>query len=96
MPKIVRTARGEMVDFDLIRIKQQLADAPAPTEVRERENFVERRLKRKLKQRATSLVDQPAAVETKPEGEVTEAEPQVEAKPETKPETAAPKTKERK
>lgn len=62
MPKIVRTARGEMVNFDLIKIKQQLASAPAPTEVRERENFVERRLKRKLKQRATSLVEEQPVV----------------------------------
>lgn len=93
MPKIVRTARGEMVDFDLIRIKQQLADAPAPTEVRERENFVERRLKRKLKQRATSLVEQPAAVE--PVGEVVDAE-LVQVQPETKPEAAVTKPKEKK
>lgn len=49
MTKIVRTARGDMVDFDLIKIKQQLADSPAPTEVKARENFVEKRLKRKLR-----------------------------------------------
>lgn len=93
MPKIVRTARGEMVDFDLIRIKQQLADAPAPTEVRERENFVERRLKRKLKQRATSLVEQPAAVE--PVGEVVETKLEP-VQSETKPEAAVTKPKEKK
>lgn len=94
MPKIVRTARGEMVDFDLIRIKQQLADAPAPTEVRERENFVERRLKRKLKQRATSLVDQPAAAEINLAVETVDATPE-EVKPEVKTE-AAVKPKEKK
>lgn len=93
MPKIVRTARGEMVDFDLIRIKQQLANAPAPTEVRERENFVERRLKRKLKQRAASLVEQPAAAE--PEGEVVEAKLEP-VEPPTKPEAVAAKPKEKK
>lgn len=71
MPKLVRTARGQVVDFDLIRIKQQLAKATAPAEVRERENFVERRLKRKLKQRALTaeaavpevVVEQPIAAE---------------------------------
>lgn len=48
MTKLVRTARGEIVDFDLIKIKQQLVDSPAPTEVKARENFVEKRLKRRL------------------------------------------------
>lgn len=74
MPKIVRTARGKLIDFNLLKIKQQLADAPAPTEVRERENFVERRLKRKLKQRAPSLVEQPVAVEPPPVPAIEEQE----------------------
>lgn len=56
MTKLVRTARGEMVDFDLIKIKQQLADSPAPTEVKARENFVEKRLKRKLKNKTVPVV----------------------------------------
>lgn len=56
MTKIVRTARGDMVDFDLIKIKQQLADVPAPTEVAARENFVEKRLKRKLKTKTVPSV----------------------------------------
>lgn len=67
MTKLVRTARGDMVDFDLIKIKQQLADSPAPTEVKARENFVEKRLKRKLKNRTV-----PAAPKVEDEGEVTE------------------------
>ena len=49
MTKLVRTALGQIVDFDLIKLKQQLADSPAPTEVKARENFVEKRLKRKLR-----------------------------------------------
>lgn len=56
MTKLVRTARGEMVDFDLIKIKQQLADSPAPTEVKARENFVEKRLKRKLRTKTVATV----------------------------------------
>ena len=49
MTKLVRTALGQIVDFDLIKLKQQLAESPAPTEVKARENFVEKRLKRKLR-----------------------------------------------
>lgn len=58
MTKMVRTARGELVDFDLIKIKQQLADSPAPTEVAARENFVEKRLKRKLRTKTVPAVAQ--------------------------------------
>lgn len=56
MTKLVRTARGDLVDFDLIKIKQQLSDAPAPTEVAARENFVEKRLKRKLRSKTVPAV----------------------------------------
>lgn len=53
MANLVRSARGDIVDFDLLKIKQQLASTVAPVEVRSRENFIEKRLKRKLKNRAT-------------------------------------------
>jgi hypothetical protein len=56
MTKMVRSARGDLVDFDLIKLKQQLADAPAPTEVAARENFVEKRLKRKLRTKTVPAV----------------------------------------
>jgi len=56
MTKLVRTARGLIVDFDLIKIKQQLADMPVPTEVKTRENFVEKRLKRKLRTKSVPTV----------------------------------------
>ena len=39
--KVTRSARGEVVDFDLIAIKQQLAAAPVPQEVQARREFVE-------------------------------------------------------
>lgn len=69
MTKLVRTARGEMVDFDLIKIKQQLSDAPAPTEVAARENFVEKRLKRKLRTKTVPAV-QPASKDEPEQEEV--------------------------
>ncbi len=36
MPKFVRSARGELVDFELLAIKAQLAAAPVPKKVEER------------------------------------------------------------
>lgn len=49
MGKKVRSARGELVDFDLLKIKEQMASAPTPTDVRARQNFIEKRLRRRLK-----------------------------------------------
>lgn len=41
MPRIVRTARGEQVDFDAIVIKQQIAAAPMNIEVARRKEFID-------------------------------------------------------
>lgn len=49
MGKKVRSAKGEQVDFDLLKIKEQIAAAPAPTDVRARQDFIEKRLRRRLK-----------------------------------------------
>lgn len=49
MGKKIRSARGETVDFDLLKIKEQIASAPAPTDVRARQDFIDKRLRRRLK-----------------------------------------------
>jgi len=49
MAKTARSARGEIVNFDLIHIKEQMATAPIPTTVAARENFVDQKLKRRSK-----------------------------------------------
>jgi len=41
MPRIVRTARGELIDFDTIIIKNQLAQAPMNIEVARRKEFID-------------------------------------------------------
>jgi hypothetical protein len=41
MGKMARSARGEIVDFDLIAIKQQLASAPPPVEVSTRREYID-------------------------------------------------------
>jgi len=49
MPKLVRSARGEMIDFDLMQIQQQLADTPVHADVQARQDFVDRRLRRRVR-----------------------------------------------
>ncbi len=51
MGKKVRSAKGVLVDFDYLKIKEQLATAPTPIEVKERQDFIENRLKRRLKKK---------------------------------------------
>ena len=41
MSKQARSARGEIIDFDLLAIKQQLATAPVPVSVDQRRRFVD-------------------------------------------------------
>lgn len=69
MPKFVRTARGRKIDFDLLKVKAQIANVQKPIEVQKREEFVERRLRRKLKKAQRELAakkKQTAAIETEP------------------------------
>lgn len=49
MPKVVRSAKGQNVDFDMLKIKQQIASAPKPTNVKAREDFIDQKFKRRLK-----------------------------------------------
>ncbi len=49
MTRKVRSARGTEVDFDLIKIKNQMATAPKPTDVKNRENFIDRKNRRRVK-----------------------------------------------
>jgi ribosomal protein S21 len=48
----VRSAKGEIVDFDLLKIKQQMQTTPKPVEVKAREDFIEKRLKRRQARQA--------------------------------------------
>ncbi len=41
MSRKTRSARGDVVDFDLIAIKQQLATAPTPVSVDQRRRFID-------------------------------------------------------
>lgn len=41
MGKLVRSARGELIDFELLAIKQQLASAPVPKAVEQRKKAID-------------------------------------------------------
>jgi len=58
MPRIVRTARGEQIDFDAIVIKQQIAAAPMNIDVARRKEFIDSKEgKVRGARRPTSFVD---------------------------------------
>lgn len=41
MAKFIRSARGEVIDFELLAIKQQLASAPVPKVVEQRKQAID-------------------------------------------------------
>lgn len=81
MAKKVRSARGEMVDFDLLKIKEQMASAPPPTDVRARQDFIEKRMRRRIKRvppPAPKIKNTEVAVDPKmPATEDLDQEPQL-------------------
>lgn len=57
MPKKVRSAKGVVIDFDLMQIKQQLESAPKPLNVEGRRNFIDDRLRRRSRKVKKKLED---------------------------------------
>lgn len=57
MGKPVKSAKGQLVDFDLLKIKQQIAAAPKPTNVQAREAFIDQKFKRRIKKLKRDTVD---------------------------------------
>lgn len=49
MSKKIRSARGSSVDFDLLKMKQQISAAPPPMDVRTRQDFIEKRMRRRVR-----------------------------------------------
>lgn len=41
MAKLTRSARGDLIDFELLAIKQQLASAPVPKTVEQRKQAID-------------------------------------------------------
>jgi hypothetical protein len=72
--------RGTVVDFDLIDIKNQMAKAPKTADVHAREDFVDRRLRRRqrMAERAKQALDAKAeVVDVEPETPVVKEEEEV-------------------
>ena len=47
--KKIRSARGTVVDFDLMQIKQAIGSQPAPTDVAARQDHIDARLRRRMR-----------------------------------------------
>jgi len=104
MPKKVRSARGEIVDFDLMKVKEQIEAAPEPTSVQARQDFIDQKMRRRLKKVKRKLdsvpkrkvdangnpveVDKKVAAKTTPQGEKIDV---VEEKPKTAPKKTSKK-----
>ena len=70
--KKVQSARGEEVDFQLLIIKQQLADAPQNIEVARRQAFIDNKeqgksVKKKVEPKPVPTVEAPVPQDTKQE-----------------------------
>ena len=57
MPKKVRTAKGREIDFDLLRIKEQMAGAPTPDSVQARQDFIDQKMRRRVKKVKDQLAE---------------------------------------
>ena len=66
-----RTARGVLVDFDILKIKAQLANAPKPVEVQERENYIAQKGKRRRTKKEEPQLEEAATTEKATESEDT-------------------------
>lgn len=63
MPKNVRTARGEVIDFDMLVLKQKIADAPMNIEVQRRREFIDSKEGKGRGARAAQPEDQASLVQ---------------------------------
>jgi hypothetical protein len=68
MARTTRSIKGEIVDFDLIQIKQQIASQPAPLNVKEREAFIDKKVRRRTKKSKVN----PAKLDVNVEPEIEE------------------------
>ncbi len=55
MAKIVTSARGEKVDFDLISIKNSMAAVPLNDNIKKRERFINKKRRRGIKRKVDEM-----------------------------------------
>jgi len=98
MGKKVRSAKGELVDFDLMKIKEQIASAPPTLDVKARQDFIDKRLRRRLKKAKQNIekveIEVDSKVAAEPDAPLVEAVDQKPTAPKKKSkQKARPKTK---
>jgi len=74
-----KSARGEVVDFDLLRIKEQMASSPVSIDVQKRQDFVENRLRRRARKKVPQELLDKAQADL--DVEVNKTLPSVEGEP---------------
>lgn len=52
-PRRTVSAKGVLVDFDLMDIKSQISASPRPLEVKAREDFIDSKLRRRIRKSST-------------------------------------------
>ncbi len=55
MAKKTKSMRGVIIDWDLAEIKSQMEQAPAPLNVEKRQNFIDQKLRRRVKKVKESI-----------------------------------------
>jgi hypothetical protein len=66
MGKKVRSARGEVIDFDLLKIKEQIAQTPPSVDVKKREEFIDKKFQRRLRKQKRE-VETMATIDVEPQ-----------------------------
>lgn len=61
-----RSARGEIVDFDLLRIKENLGASPKASTVKAREDFIDNKFKRRQRRMLETVVAPAVAAQPAP------------------------------
>jgi hypothetical protein len=61
-----RSAKGEIVDFDLLKIRQKLTAQPVTLDVKAREDFIDKKLRRRMRKvkAAAATVDPGSPVDS--------------------------------
>lgn len=54
-----KSAKGVVVDFDLLRIQSQLSSTPKPTSVAARETLIDKKLRRRTRKTVQQLTTAP-------------------------------------
>ena len=89
---MTRSAKGVEVNFDLLKIKQQIASNPAPVNVREREEFVDNKIRRRARKQKVTPTQLDVSVKPEIVAEQEADELEVEGEEAVVKEPAAPKT----